>query len=94
MAWTPSGLSTALAVTDQGVSQPIQLSAFQCRVYNAGPSDCRIRYTNAPQTPDDYDMIVPAGLLEVHGKVGAGFVNAKTKTGETTTLHIMPGSGD
>lgn len=97
MAWLSIGASTALAVNDTGASLPLEFTAPQCRVWNEGPAACRVRYSplgDAATMADDADMVLPAGLLEVHGKAGMRFIAARTKAGEATTLHIICGSGD
>lgn len=94
MAFTPSGPSIRLAVTDAGQRANITQAVSQCRVWNEGPGAARIRYGVGALDADDTDMIFPAGLIEIHMKSNAPVLAAKCATGETAVLHIIAGSGD
>lgn len=94
MAFTPIGTSVRLAVTSDGQQVALPQSAPQCRVWNKGPNEVRVRYGVGATTADTTDLVMPPGFMEVHTKSNASVLAAKCATGETATLDIQCGSGD
>lgn len=94
MAFTQSGPTIRLTVTDAGQRTPVMQGASVCRIWNKGPAFCFIRYGVGQIDADATDLPIPAGLIEVHLKSNALVLAAKCDTGETATLFITPGAGD
>lgn len=94
MGFTIAGDSVSLQVTEAGQSIAIPLHATQCRVYNAGPNNCRIVYGRGAQVVTNAGMLMPVGLMETHTKHGVDTLSARCNAGETATLEITCGTSD
>lgn len=94
MAFTSAGQSIRLAVSSAGERTNVMQSSPQCRVYNEGPGAAMIRYGVGDVNASDDDLMMPAGLVEVHTKYNNSVLAAKCAPGESTVLRIIVGSGD
>ena len=93
MPFQPAGTAQTLNVTSTATTISIT-SQPQCRVYNAGPDACRIKFSNGGTLATSSDVLLPKGLVEVFTRNGQDWLSAITAPTETATIEIMPGSGD
>lgn len=89
-----SNKTQVVAVTAAGTSITIPASSPQCRVWNEGPDPCALLFGTTGTVAADDDLVIPADFVEVYTKFSWTELGAKTKTGQTCTLHVICGTGD
>jgi hypothetical protein len=94
MAFQPGATAVTMSVSSAGQVIGID-NLIQCRVFNRGPDDCRIKYSSGGTSAQPWDMLMPAGLLEVHSKASTAlYIAAVCESGKTSVLEICTGQGD